>query len=136
MRTKLAMLATALLLTVTADARAQGAPRGEAPMVGSVDFGGRLFDVDGDQARVQRYRDLRGGGFLENFRYQRDTDTWLFEAKATHVGYRDQQYEATVNRFGRVKAWFEWNQIPLFYSTDSRTPYTAASAGEIGRAHV
>ena len=129
MRTKLAMLATALLLTVTADARAQGAPRGEAPMVGSVDFGGRLFDVDGDQARVQRYRDLRGGGFLENFRYQRDTDTWLFEAKATHVGYRDQQYEATVNRFGRVKAWFEWNQIPLFYSTDSRTPYTAASAG-------
>jgi len=126
---RLFALTGALLLVLTAEARTQGAPSNATPTIGAVDVGGRLFDVDGDAARVQRYRDLRDGGFLENFRYNRDTDTWLFEAKATHVGYRDQQYQANFNRFGRVKAWFEWNQVPLFYSTDSRTPYTAASAG-------
>lgn len=128
MRMRFFAFAGALLFIVSAEAGAQGAPPG-APTIGSVDFGGRLFDADGDPARAQRYRDLRDGGFLENFRYNRDTDTWLLEAKATHVGYRDQQYQVNFNRLGRVKAWFEWNQIPLFYSSDSRTPYTAASAG-------
>lgn len=129
MRMRLFALTGALLVIVTAQARAQGAPQSDTPTIGAVDVGGRLFDVDGDPARAQRYRDLRDGRFLENFRYNRATDTWLFEAKATHVGYRDQQYEANFNRLGRTKAWFEWNQVPLFYSTDSRTPYTAASAG-------
>lgn len=122
-------LASALLLVASVNAGAQGTSESDAPTTGSVDFGGRLFDVDGDSARVQRYRDLREGAFLENVRFNRNSDTWLFDAKATHVGYRDQQYLANVNRPGRVKAWFEWNQVPLFYSVDTRTPYVEQSPG-------
>jgi MtrB/PioB family decaheme-associated outer membrane protein len=110
-------------------AGAQEASQAEAPRAGSIDFGGRLFTTDGDEARVQRYRDLRDGGFLENFRYNRETDAWLFDVTLTHVGYRDQRYDASVNRFGKVKAWFQWDQVPLFYSVDTRTPYVSTSPG-------
>jgi MtrB/PioB family decaheme-associated outer membrane protein len=101
----------------------------EPPRIGSFDVGGRFTDVTGDAARFQRYRDLRDGLFLENFRYRREADDWLFTADFDKVGYRDQRYTAGYNRFGRVKAWFEWDQVPLFYSIDTRTPYAQTSAG-------
>ena len=128
MRIRRVCLCVALLMAGTLPAAAQDAPQTE-PRIGSFDIGGRLFTVEGDAAHAQRYRDLRDGVFLENFDYRRDTDAWRATARATHIGYRDQQYEATYNRYGRVKAWFEWNQIPFFYSDDTATPYTSASPG-------
>jgi MtrB/PioB family decaheme-associated outer membrane protein len=128
MHTRRLLLLTVLLI-VAAPAAAQDALEPQAARVGSFDVGGRLFTVDGDEAHAQRYRDLRDGVFLENLTYFRDTDTWRATAKATHVGYRDQQYEASFNRYGKVKALFEWSQIPLFYSSGALTPYTAVSPG-------
>ncbi|MBI4264372.1 MAG: MtrB/PioB family decaheme-associated outer membrane protein [Acidobacteria bacterium] len=129
MRSRSVALMGALLMAAALPAAAQNASQPAPQGVGSFDIGGRLFTVEGEPARPQRYRDLGDGTFAENFTYRRDDDRWRFTAKATHVGYRDQQYEAAFNQFGKVKAWFEWNQIPIFYSTDTRTPYTAASAG-------
>ena len=100
-----------------------------APQAGSFDFGGRLFSVSGDESRVQRFRDLRGGPFLENFRYSRDKQSWVFNAQFDHIGYRDQRYAADFTRFGAITASFQWDQIPLFYSVDTRTPYTEESPG-------
>ena len=117
-----------LVFAVAATARAQAGAQTE-PKVGSFDVGARVSDVDGDAARFQRYRDLRDGPFLENFKYRRETDAWLFKSSFAHVGYRDQRYDADFNRFGKVKAWFQWDQIPLFYSGDTRTPYVESSAG-------
>ena len=34
---------------------------------GTIDFGGRLTHVDGDEARYQRYRDLRSGLYATSF---------------------------------------------------------------------
>lgn len=129
MRLRLLAPIGGLLLAGPFPAAAQGTSVGNPALVGSVDVGGRVFTVDGDEARVQRYRDLRDGGFLENFRYNRDTGNWLFDARFDHVGYRDQRYEANFNRFGKIKTWFVWDQIPLFYSMDTRTLYTEASPG-------
>jgi MtrB/PioB family decaheme-associated outer membrane protein len=129
MRLRLLALTGGLLLGGTLQAAAQGASQDTTPKIGSFDFGARVSTVDGDRARFQRFRDLRGGGFLENFRYRRDTATWLFEAKLDHVGYRDQRYEVSFNRFGKIKASFQWDQVPLFYSTDTRTLYTETSPG-------
>ena len=121
MRMRLLALTGALLLAGPFPAAAQGTSVGNPPMVGSFDVGGRVSTVDGDEARFQRYRDLRDGAFLENFRYNRDKSNWLFDARFDHVGYRDQRYEASFTQFGKVKTSFVWDQLPLFYSRDTRT---------------
>ncbi len=96
---------------------------------GSIDFGARLYDVTGDPARDQRYRDLRPGPSMDRASYVRNEHLWLFTASADHVGYRDQRYFANYERAGRVKTSFEWNEIPLFNSTDTETPLTEVSTG-------
>ena len=42
-------------------------------------------------------------------------------ASAINVGYRDQRYSGTYERIGRIKASFEWDQIPLYISDATRT---------------
>ena len=119
---------TAALLLASAPAIGQEAGTSE-PTTGSVDIGGRIGTVDGDDARFQRFRDFRDGAFLDNVRYVRDTERWLFEANANNVGYRDQRYEARFNQFGKLKVSFTWDQVPLFYSVDTATPFTEVSPG-------
>jgi MtrB/PioB family decaheme-associated outer membrane protein len=96
-----------------------------------VDFGvrGTAFVDTTDRARYERYRDLRNGPFVEGFRWGNDSDHALWNVRATHVGYRDQQYVANYNHFGKVKASFEWNQIPLFFSETTRTAFTEEDSG-------
>ena len=89
----------------------------------------RVSGVSGDPARYQRLRDLRDGPTLDRLRYDRDTAGWKFQAAMDHVGYRDQRYQATFARYGKVKGSVEWNQIPLFYSADTRTPFRSESPG-------
>jgi MtrB/PioB family decaheme-associated outer membrane protein len=85
---------------------------------------GTAYTPGSDQGLAQRYRDLRGGGTLEFLRYTKDTETRWFNVQADHVGYRDQRFSAAINDFGRVKAWFEFNQIPLYFSQETTTLFT------------
>lgn len=101
----------------------------EKVTAGAFDFGARFFDVTGDPARDQRYRDLRSGPVIERVRYTKDQQTWVVTAGADHVGYRDQRYFANYERAGRVKTSFEWNEIPLFNSASTSTPLTEVSTG-------
>jgi MtrB/PioB family decaheme-associated outer membrane protein len=96
-----------------------------------IDFGlrGTVFADDSDQARFQRYRDLRNGPTVDLFRLSRATDTRAVTVQADHLGYRDQRYSASYNNYGKLKASFEWNQIPLFYSQDTATLYASGSPG-------
>jgi MtrB/PioB family decaheme-associated outer membrane protein len=96
-----------------------------------IDFGVRStsFGANSDEARFQRYRDLRDGGTLDLFRFGRQNDGYKFNVQADHVGYRDQRYTASYNNYGNVKASFEWNQIPLFFSQDTSTLYTTSAPG-------
>ncbi|MEO8520693.1 MAG: MtrB/PioB family outer membrane beta-barrel protein, partial [Acidobacteriota bacterium] len=82
-----------------------------------------------DEARHQRYRDLRNGATLDAFRFSRDTATHWFAVTADHTGYRDQRYTASLNQFGRLKSSVEWNQTPLFFSRDTLTLYSSPSPG-------
>lgn len=102
-----------------------------SPNEGHVDFGfrGTVFGDSADEARYQRYRDLRNGPFVEGFQWGRDSDRTFWNVRASHIGYRDQQYAANYNNFGKVKASFEWNQIPLFFSRDTRTAFVEQSSG-------
>lgn len=99
--------------------------------VGQLDFGfrGTAFGDTSDEARYQRFRDLRTGPFVDGFRFGRENEHWSFDARADHVGYRDQRYVANFNHFGKVKASVEWNQIPLFFSQDTSTLFSSPSPG-------
>jgi MtrB/PioB family decaheme-associated outer membrane protein len=119
------------------DVQAPTAPGPVAPVIldlrsaNFIDVGvrGTSFGSGSDQARFERYRDLRNGPTLDAFRYTNETDGRQFTAQGGHVGYRDQQYSASYNRYGKVKASFEWNQTPLFYSQDTATLFTSAAPG-------
>ncbi len=121
-------LLVAVVLLAPGRARAQdtgGQPGAATPpsleFTNRFDFGwrGTSFDDNADEARFGRYRDMRDGGFLDRVRFTRETDRWLFGAEADHVGYRDERFSAAYNEYGKVKATFEWNQTPLFYSQDT-----------------
>ena len=142
MRNQLWMAAALVILTAAA-ARAQDPPtlaartdpveiaRSEfsGKIYGSLDFGGRINQVDGDEARFQRYRDLRGGLYATNLLIGRRTADWNIEAQAWNAGYRDQKYQLDFERVGRLQATFAWDQIPLFISRDTRTLYTQTADG-------
>lgn len=142
MRTRF-LLAAALALVFAASAAAQDAPTRPVPTdpvdvkrgaltgqpYASIDFGGRFNSVDGDEARYQRYRDLRPGIFASNALWGRRGAEWTFEAQAWNVGYRDQKYQVDYSYVGRLKASFLYDQIPLFISRDTRTLYSEASPG-------
>jgi MtrB/PioB family decaheme-associated outer membrane protein len=142
MRTTIALLLVVFAITTLPSASvAQTSAQIPAPIpaqdvtpsagrfLGEIDFGGRLTSVDGDEARFQRFRDLRDGGTLDRLRLRRDTETWRFSARADHVGYRDQHYAADFSRDGRIKVTFDWDQIPLFISRDTRTLFTTEAPG-------
>src|SRR6266542_1581409 len=98
---------------------------------GQIDFGvrGTAYGSSSDEARYQRFQDLRNGPFIDGFRFGNANDQRLFDVRAEHVGYRDQRYSANYNQYGKVKASFEWNQIPLFFSQDTRTLYDTSTPG-------
>jgi MtrB/PioB family decaheme-associated outer membrane protein len=111
------------------EARTPGQRNTDGRAYGRVDFGFRTDDVKGDEARYFRFRDLRGGPFVDGFHLTRETERSAFTAQASNVGYRDQRYFAEFDRIGRLRATFEWNQIPLFLSRDGQTLYTHQGNG-------
>ena len=95
MRIRAFVVLAALVLAPAAGVNAQEAQPPAEPEVGSVDFGGQFSTMDGDEARYQKYKDMRSSALLDAFKYTRGTDDWVFNVAATHVGYRDQRYVAS-----------------------------------------
>jgi hypothetical protein len=143
MRTKsLSMVAALLLVSAGAAAQEQAAAGGQTDaakttasagggdlrFVNQIDFGirGTAYGSGSDDARFQRYRDLRDGATLDRLRIFRQTNEYQLNLQADHVGYRDQRFFGGYNRYGKLKASFEWNQTPLFYSDATRTLYTTS----------
>ncbi len=138
----LGLTLVALALGAPAAHAQQTSPNSPPPQVGEsqdvatdnggrVDFGfrGTIFGDNSDEARYQRYRDLRDGPFIEGFRWGRQNDAMHFDVQANHVGYRDQDYVVNFNDYGKVRASFAFTQIPLWFSADTHTPHDEVSPG-------
>ncbi len=129
MRNRLMIGTAALLLASATVALAQqGKPQEQTttpPSSGSVDIGGRVTSTSGDEARYERYRDLRSG-VNANVIFNKETENWAFDVKGTNIGYRDQRFTVGFNS-KRVKFSFLFDQTPLNYSYDARTPYNCVS---------
>lgn len=147
MRNRTVILLGALLLASAAPAQAQQQPSPSTsqaaaqqtatpassftPKFGWFDFGYRGDSVSGDEARYNRYRDLRDGATLNMFQMKKETDTNYFFANAENVGYRDQRYSANYQNFGRLKASFDWIQVPLYLSKGTVSLYTDLGNGRL-----
>jgi MtrB/PioB family decaheme-associated outer membrane protein len=136
MRNQPLTLAAALVLMAGA-AAAQDIVKPTTPttidgsLINQIDIGlrGTGYGSNSDPARYQRYRDLRDGGTVDRFRLSKDTDAYKWDLQADHIGYRDQHYFGSYTNHGKVKLSFDWDQVPLFYSQDTRTLYTTSSPG-------
>ena len=90
---------------------------------------GRLASVEGDPARWQRYEDLRDGLLFTTGRLLREQPEWAAALTADNLGWRDQRYSGSFERIGRFTVSGLWDQIPQFYSVDTKTPFTAVGEG-------
>src|SRR6516165_4636222 len=72
---------------VAPNASVEGASSG-LPLVNEMDFGfrGTAFGAGSDQARYQRYQDLREGGTLDKLRFFKGTNEYQVNLQADHVG--------------------------------------------------
>lgn len=94
-----------------------------------LELSGRFSSISGDPARFQRYEDLRNGLVLTGARheYEGASGNWLVRGMADNVGYRDQRFAGEYLRPGLFTVTGHWDQIPQFYSVDTRTPYTGSN---------
>ena len=96
------------------------------------EFGGRWSSIEGDPARWQRYQDLRdGAAFHEGaFRAQRTGRPLAVHSRrpTTSAGAISASL-ADYERPGRLSINGLWDQIPQFYSVDTRTAYESQSEG-------
>ncbi len=93
-------------------------------------LGGRFSHMSGDPARYQRYQDLRSGPLFTGARYAREDPggLWLFRAAADNVGLARSALRRDLRAPGRFNFSGLWDQIPQFYSVDTKTPYTSTES--------
>ncbi len=127
MRNRLITGTAALLLASALVAWAQDGPQDKTAgsTTGSIDVGGRGTSTSGDEARYERYRDLRNGANV-NLLFSKETDSWTFDVKAQNIGYRDGRYVAKFNS-RRIKFTVLFDETPLNYSYDTSTPYNCTA---------
>lgn len=126
MRNRVMSVTAALLLASATIAMAQNAEKGSAgsPSSGSVDVGFRTSSVSGDEARFERYRDLRNGAYT-NIVFGRETEKYYLNLEAQNVGYHDQRYALDYGN-SRLKFAFLWDSTPLNYCYNCSTPWVTS----------
>lgn len=127
MRTNVLWMGVALALGGSVSGWTQTPPTAPAAgaVTGVVDAGARITSASGDEARYDRYGDLRTGVFSHVVFGQADASR-LWSLGAENVGYRDQEYRFRyVAGHAFVKA--SWDSTPLNYSTLTATPWVEQS---------
>ena len=92
-------------------------PPADIPTTGLFDVGFRGTSTDGDEARFERYRDLRNGA-ATFFTIGKNTDQYRFNAGFSNAGYRDQRYSADYTS-AKVTVSGSYTGIPLNYLYDA-----------------
>ena len=62
-------------------------------------------------------------------RLTREQNGWFLDLAADHLGRRDQRYRVDLDRPGKFKTWFLWDQIPMLLSRTTRTLFTGVGSG-------
>jgi hypothetical protein len=102
-------------------------PETTAPERGLFDFGYRGTDTDDDEARYERYRDLRNGA-ASRFTFAQETTSYAASANAFNIGYRDQRYGLDYAR-SKTRFAFQYDSIPINYGYLTYSPWTVNDSG-------
>ena len=126
MRITQLVLFGALFFAATDLVRAQDPPvkptPPDIPTQGIADVGVRFGDTDGDNARFERYRDLRPGASTL-LQWTKNTELYRFNAAASNVGYRDSRYTGEYYT-GKFLVSGIFDSIPLNYFYDGNSYWT------------
>ena len=132
MRNRLLMVTAALVLASTSLALAQTQPAQPAPaspLLGSVSIGYQGSSVTGDEARFERYRDLRNRQNVQ-FDFAKATEKYLLDITAINVGNRNSAYGFDFAN-SKLKFEFSFDAIPFNYGYNTRTPWTVSTNGSV-----
>jgi len=132
MRNRLMYLTAALVLASATAGMAQQKPAEAAaastsPTSGTIDFGFRATSSSGDEARYERYRDLRSGAST-NIVFGKETANYLFDVTAKNIGYRDQYYAGNYQS-SKVQFNAYFDGVPLNYCYNCATPWVEGQKG-------
>ncbi|WP_167495713.1 MtrB/PioB family outer membrane beta-barrel protein [Desulfosediminicola ganghwensis] len=118
MKKRICVLAMLSLCWGVTDAAAAG-----PDLDGYVEFGGRLFDVDGDEAKFNEYRDIDNGvyGNVDILSYWEGG--YYIDFLAENIAYDDQAYWLNGGRFGSLKYSLYYDEIIHNITEDALTPY-------------
>jgi MtrB/PioB family decaheme-associated outer membrane protein len=123
-----ALLLTSVHQTYAQDPPTKPVPAPEIPTTGLFDVGLRGTSTDGDEARYERFRDLRDGAATV-FSMGRNTDQYRFNANFSNAGYRDQLYAAEYSN-AKVTVSGLYNGIPLNYYYDAPLIWSGDGRGK------
>lgn len=103
---------------------AAAAPAGADVIDGELRFGGRAISGDTHSGKFNEYRDLESGVFGgANFLISDPNDVTFLWGDFENIGYDDQRYAIEVGRWGRLRLFGEYEELPHVFSTQSRTLY-------------
>ncbi len=122
------VLSAALLVLASASvagAQQKAAAPAKPAVEQAWELGFRATTTTGDEARYERYQDLRSGLASKIWLGKAD-DAVAYDFSAANVGYNDQHYAFSYNRFGKAKFNLEFNGQPLNYAYNTLTPYRDA----------
>ena len=141
MRTRLFVVTAAVLLASAAGVYAQGLQAGQQPppiqqpappgggvadeWLGLLDMGYRGTTATGEQARLERYRDL-SDGVASQINYSKDTPLFNASGSAFNIGYRDQRYRASFIGNG-LHITGAFTSTPTNYGYGTQTPWISPS---------
>jgi len=132
MRNRLLIMTAALVLASASPALAQTQstpPAPASPLLGSISVGVQGSSVTGDEARFERYRDLRNRQNIQ-FDFAKETEKYLLDVTATNVGNRNGAYGLEYTN-SKVKFEFSFDSLPFNYGYNTLTPWTVSTNGSV-----
>ena len=96
------------------------------------DFGvtGRLVNVNGNEAKFNEYGDIRDGFYSGGY-LNYDSEDYFLDLKASDIAYDTQHYRLDAGKWGSIKYFFDFREIPHNYTFDAKTFYSGAGTDNL-----
>ncbi|MEN6421265.1 MAG: MtrB/PioB family outer membrane beta-barrel protein [Smithella sp.] len=106
-------------------------PSQEPVMMGGAGIEGRLYDVNGNEAKFHEYSDIKSGGAFVNADVTYVSPNHFIWLQVTDPGYDTQRYRLETGSFGKYKFWFDYNEIIHNITSDAKTFYSGAGTNQL-----